>query len=216
MKTEPASGGHEPWMPPEPAVDMEAPGADGSAPASRVAAIARPGLEALYDQHFAFVWRSVKRLGVAESGIDDAVQDVFLVAHRRFGAFEGRSSLRTWLFAIARRVARDHRRTARRKTDSLVPEADAEAQLADPRAPSPLDSATRAEAVRLLQAILDELPEERREVFILAELEQMTAPEIAEALGANLNTVYTRLRAARRDFEAAAARHRARLAWRQP
>ena len=81
-------------------------------------------------------------------------------------------------------------------------------------APSPLESASRAEAARRLGAILDELDEDRRAVLILAELEEMSAPEIAEAVGAPLNTVYTRLRLARRDFDEAVARHAARDGWR--
>jgi RNA polymerase sigma-70 factor (ECF subfamily) len=171
--------------------------------------------ESVYEAHFDFVWRSMGRLGVEPSAVEDAAQDVFVIAHRRIAEFEGRSSVKTWLFAIALRVARDHRRAARRKRgQGLVPEAEADtADVLDP-APSPLESASRAEAARRLQAILDELDEDRRAVFILAELEEMSAPEIAEAVGANLNTVYTRLRLARRDFNEAVARHAARDGWR--
>ncbi len=97
-----------------------------------------------------------------------------------------------------------------------MPEGEADtANVADPSAPSPLESAARTEAVGRLYAILAEMDEERRAVFILAELEQMTAPEIAEAVGLNVNTVYTRLRAARREINEAVARHQARDAWRQ-
>jgi RNA polymerase sigma-70 factor (ECF subfamily) len=78
----------------------------------------------------------------------------------------------------------------------------------------PHERAAEREAVRQLHAILDELDDEKRAVFVLAELEQMTVPEIAEAVEANLNTVYSRLRAARREFEQAVARHRARDEWR--
>jgi len=160
---------------------------------------------AVYEEHFDFVWRSVRRLGVAERALDDAVQEVFIVVHRRLADFEGRSSLKSWLFAIARRVAKDHRRRASRKdrTEAL-PEV-----LADPHARSPLEGAERAQAVRLLYEILDSLDDDKREVFILAELEQMTVPEIAAAISVNLNTVYSRLRAARQAFEKALARQQA-------
>src|SRR5689334_9453575 len=67
----------------------------------------------IYDAQFAFVWRSLRRLGVDPSGLDDAAQDVFLVVHRRLPEFEGRASLKTWVYEIVRRVARDHRRTKR-------------------------------------------------------------------------------------------------------
>lgn len=165
--------------------------------------MALPPFDALYDEQFEYVWCSLRRLGVHEASIDDAVQDVFVVVHRRLAEFEGRSSLRTWLFGIAVRVARDHRRRARRS------EAIAEGQ--DPRAQgqSPFDGAATAEAARTLDRLLGELEESRREVFVLAELEQMTAPEIAVCLELNVNTVYSRLRAAREDFEAAVARMQA-------
>src|SRR5215510_5968547 len=70
----------------------------------------------LYEQHFDFVWRSARYLGEPDASLDDAVQDVFLVAYRRFQDFEARSSPRTWLFAITMRVISDHRRSRRRKT----------------------------------------------------------------------------------------------------
>jgi RNA polymerase sigma-70 factor (ECF subfamily) len=160
----------------------------------------------VYEQHFEFVWRVVRRLGVAERYVDDAVQDVFIVVHRRLGEFEGRSSLKTWLFGIARRVARDHRRRARRKDRAgELPSGG----LADPTAQTPLEAAAAAQQVRTLHEILAELGEAQREVFVLAELEQMTAPEIADALAVKLNTVYSRLRAARAVFNKAVARRRA-------
>jgi len=160
----------------------------------------------VYEQHFAFVWRSLRRLGFPDRTLDDAAQDVFIVVHRRLREFEGRSSLRSWLFAIARRVAHDHRRRIGRKerTEEL-PEA-----VVDPRGATPAHDAERAEAVRVLHDILDGMDDDKREVFVLAELEQMTVPEISEAIGANVNTIYSRLRAARQAFDAAVARRRAR------
>lgn len=165
----------------------------------------------VYRAHFAFVWRSARRLGVRDASLDDVVQEVFVVVHRRLADFEGRSSLKTWLFGITLRVARDHRRSARRK-DSDAPPVDPDTLRTS--AAGPGDDAEKAEAVRLLHALLDELPDERREVFVMAELEQMAMPEIAEALGINLNTAYARLRVARREFEQGLARHRARDEWR--
>ena len=160
----------------------------------------------VYEEHFAFVWRSARRLGVHERALDDAVQDVFIVVHRRLPEFEGRSTLKSWLFGIARRVAHDHRRRAGRKErGESLPDG-----LADPRSSSPARELEREQAVRTLHAILESLDDDKREVFILAELEQMTVPEIAAAIDANLNTVYSRLRAARQAFDAAVARHQAR------
>jgi RNA polymerase sigma-70 factor (ECF subfamily) len=134
------------------------------------------------------------------------VQDTFLVVHRRLGEYEERTSIRAWLFAILVRVVRDHRRSARRKGGPAV-DADA-ADLVDTKTPSALDNIERNEAVRELYAILNTMEEGRREVFVLVELEQLTVPEVAHALSANVNTVYWRLRSARRDFEKVLLRRR--------
>lgn len=161
--------------------------------------------DAVYREHFPFVWRNLRRLGVAEAYVEDAAQEVWVVVHRRLKDFEGRSSMRTWLFGIAMRTASDHRRWRRRKDPrDRSDEVDAVASTA----PSPEAMTERAQAGRVLDALLDELPEERRVVFMLAELEQMSAPEIALAVGAPLNTVYSRLRVGRAEFEAAAQRYR--------
>ncbi len=159
--------------------------------------------ETLYDECFEVVWRNLRRMGVPEATLDDAVQDTFLVAHRRLGEFEGRSSPRTWMVGIALKVAADHRRRQRRKGNAEeIP-----ATLVDSR-PGPHEASENREAMRILDGVLQQLDEARREVFVLAELEQMTAPEISQALDLNVNTVYSRLRAARADFDQALARHK--------
>ena len=168
------------------------------------------GFEDVYRAEFSFVWRSAKRLGLVDAALDDAVQEVFVVVHRRLAEFEGRSSLRTWLFGITLRVVRDHRRSARRRDPG--PPVDPDSLRATDNGPA--ECAEKAEAVRVLHALLDELDDERREVFVMAELEQMAMPEIAEALRINVNTAYARLRVARQEFEQALARHRARDTWR--
>lgn len=168
----------------------------------------RLAFDAVYEEWFDFVWRSARRLGVDEPAVDDVTQDVFLVVHRRLSDFEGRSSLKTWLFSITLRVVSDWRRTRRRKGGlSPLPDDDA---LADRQSIEPGRVLEKAEAVRLLYKLLDELDDEKRAVFVLAELEGQTAPEIAASLGVPVNTVYSRLRVARERFEAALARHRSR------
>jgi RNA polymerase sigma-70 factor (ECF subfamily) len=166
---------------------------------------------AIYKAHFAFVWRSVRRLGIADSAIDDAVQDVFLVVHRQLSGFRGESSVRSWLFAIALRVVRDSRRSLRRKPGNLGGRGRVsdDVDLFAGRAPSPPEAVEADEAVRVLHAVLDAMPKERRDVFILAELEQMSMADIATAVNSNPNTVSSRLRAARADFERGVARARA-------
>jgi RNA polymerase sigma-70 factor, ECF subfamily len=174
--------------------------------------------EEVYAEHFPFVWRSVRRLGVDPSAVDDTVQEIFLVVHRRLAEFEARASMKTWLFGIVLRVVRQHRRTLRRKPAQLggaaAMDPDVEG-VRDAAGRGPHEQMAEREAVRALHAILDEIDDEKRAVFVLAELEQMTVPEIAEAVEANVNTVYSRLRAARRDFDQAVLRHRARDQWRE-
>lgn len=165
-----------------------------------------PQFAELYEAHFDFVWRTARRLGCPDDALDDVTQDVFVVVHRKLPEFEGRSSLKTWLYAITRRVVSDHRRKHRRRRPASTPFQDERAPCAGA---SPQELAARQQAAMLLYAFLDSLPDEQREVFVLAELEQMTAPEIAEATGAKLNTVYSRLRLARRAFERVVARQAA-------
>ena len=173
-------------------------------------AAALPTFEQVYATWFDFVWRSARRLGVGESSLDDVVQDVFLTVHRRLADFEGRSSVKTWLFGIVLRVTRDYRRTLRRKpTQPLTHEVVGNGS-------DPLADAERAEGLRLLHSLLDNLSDDKREAFVLVELEQMVVPDVAELLQENVNTVYARVRAARHDFEAALRRQRALDATRKP
>jgi RNA polymerase sigma-70 factor, ECF subfamily len=148
----------------------------------------------LYEQYFGFVWRSVRMMGLAPDAADDASQDVFLVAHRRLVDFEARSTPRTWLFAIALRVVSDHRRSRRRRMKLL----DRAGSMERFPIETPFDTTASAEQRAALLKLLAKLPEEQRAVFVLAELEELAAPEIAAALDVNLNTVYSRLRAARK------------------
>ncbi|APR83737.1 RNA polymerase sigma factor RpoE [Minicystis rosea] len=162
----------------------------------------------VYDEHFRFVWRSLRRLGVPESDVADAVQDVFLVVHRRLGEFEGRSKVTTWLYGISYRVAHDRRRLAhvRRRAD------DDEGHL-DERADENADVAAAAErrqGLAMLEAILDDLPMDQRAVFTLFELDGVGGEAIAEMLEIPLGTVYSRLRLAREQFKKALARLQAR------
>jgi RNA polymerase sigma-70 factor (ECF subfamily) len=165
--------------------------------------------EGIYEQFFDFVWRSSRRLGVEEAALDDAVQEVFVVVHRKLHEFQGRSSLRTWLFSITMRVASEHRRSRRRKAPECAGDPTDLATIPDLKT-GPHESAARAEATLMLRRFLDDLDDDRRAVFILAEMEGLSAPEIAEATASNLNTVYARIRAARLSFEDAVKRHRAR------
>jgi RNA polymerase sigma-70 factor (ECF subfamily) len=159
-----------------------------------------------YDRHVRFVWRSLLRIGVPESELADAVQDVFLVVHRKLDEFEGRSSETTWLFGICLRVASDRRALAHKRRE--VPAVDA-AMTHHTEADAPA-LADRRRASEMLRAILDRMPEEQRIVFSLFEFESMTGEEIAELLGLPVGTVRSRLRLARDEFQRCVARLQAR------
>jgi RNA polymerase sigma-70 factor (ECF subfamily) len=151
--------------------------------------------ETLYNEHFDFVWRSLRRLGVDASWVEDAAQDTFIVVHRRLSDLLPTASCKAFLFGIALRVAHDYRRRARRKGAEQL---NVEGMVS--RDAGPFDQTARAEAARLVETFLGTLDEDKRAVFSLSELEDMTAPEVSEALGIKLNTVYSRLRAARDRF----------------
>jgi RNA polymerase sigma-70 factor (ECF subfamily) len=188
---------------------------EGVAPPSQRPAFHResPEFDAIYQEHSDLAWRTLRRYGVPDASIDDAIQDVFMVVHTRFTSFEGRSSLRTWIFGIARRVARDHRPSARAQGEGVG--ADSLEALPDVASKSPLATLEAIEGARLLESLLAALAPKKREVFILVELEQMTVLEASQALGLNPNTVSSRLRAARQDLEQALARLEAHNGWRQ-
>lgn len=149
------------------------------------------------------MFRTIRGLGVPIGLVDDAVQDVFVIVHRRLPEFDGSNALKPWLHAIARRIAHDYRRAFKRK-GSHEPLSDS---LHD-QASGPLDGAAHQQDLRLLEDILGGLDDEKREVLVLAEIEQMSAPEIAEMLNTKLNTVYSRLRRAREAFDKALAKRR--------
>ncbi len=160
----------------------------------------------VYRTHFEFVWGSARALGVPLSALDDVAQEIFVVVHRRLADFEGRSTLRTWIMGIVLNAVRRHRRTTLRKSPH-----ERQAEPADPEelqaaGADPYEAAAHAEETRLLQRILMELDEEKREILVLIELEELTVPEAAEALGLKLNTAYSRLRLARQEFERILAR----------
>lgn len=147
------------------------------------------------------MWRLTGRLGVPAGAVDDAVQDVFVVLHRRRHEFDG-GSIRALLYGITRRIARSYRDRARREV--LLP--------VDERSFGPgLDEeVARRQAAAVLRDALDAMDEDKRMAFVLAEIEDLPMPEVAQCLEINLNTAYSRVRAARQLIQRAIARHRAR------
>lgn len=166
-----------------------------------------PSFREVYDAQFEFVWRNAAHRGVPASALDDVVQEVFIVVHRKLPEFEGRSSLRTWVAGIVRKVVADYLRKRGNQPAGDEPLEREPASGADAS-----QASEQSAALELLDALLARMSDEQREVFVLHEIEHMSGAEIAELTSANENTVWTRLRAARRIFQEGVARQRARQA----
>jgi RNA polymerase sigma-70 factor (ECF subfamily) len=151
----------------------------------------------VYDQHFAFVWRALYRLGVPERDLPDAAQDTFLAVHRQLSGFEGRSKLTTWLFGICFRIARSRGRRAHLRREVL----DGDNREPQSDAPGAECAIEQQRDLELLGRVLDRMELDDRAVFTLFELEGLTGREIAELLELPLGTVYSKLRKARALIE---------------
>lgn len=161
-----------------------------------------PTFSEVYELHFKYVWRCVRSLGVVPASVDDAVQEVFLVVQRKLELFDGGCALRTWLYSIVVRIVRRYRAEAARHAQRHVNEAERATteQCADLRR-----EVEANERLELAARALKQLDDLKREVFVLACVEGMSAPEISLVTQTPLNTVYSRLRAAKQQFEQAVA-----------
>lgn len=168
-----------------------------------------PAFSQIYQTYFNFVWASARRLGVGASEIDDVVQEIFIVIHGRLGSLENPESLRSWIYGIVRRTVSTFHRAKRAKVVANT-QLNLGEELTVSLAPSPQELAEQSDQVRLLWSLLEGLDPAKREVFVLAELDEMTVPEVAAALEIPLNTAYSRLRMARQELEAALLRLNAR------
>lgn len=151
--------------------------------------------EEIYACHYDSIWRTLRRLGVSERDAADACQRVFLIALRRLHDFEGRSSVKTWLYGIALRVASEIRRSGPMRHELLIaeqPEATTE--------PEQVDTIEQRQRIALLDRVLEQLPSEQRTALVLYELEELTAEEIARLTRASVGTVRSRIRLARSSF----------------
>jgi len=156
--------------------------------------------------HADFVWRSLARLGVRDEDLPDMLQEVFLVVHRRLDTYDGTSKLTSWLFGICLRIAAADRRRAHRKRERAF------ANVPEPAVGSASGPERALQARQELEALLDALPLERRAIFVMFEIDGLSCQQIAEALDVPVGTVHSRLHAARRAFEKALVRSRARAA----
>jgi RNA polymerase sigma-70 factor, ECF subfamily len=171
-------------------------------------AVELPPFKSIYAQYFDFVWSSARRFGVQPAAMDDVVQEIFMVIHGKIGTLRQPEALRSWIYGIVRRTASDYHRKRQTRNDSDVALAlHVETQGTQL---TPLELTEQNEDAKLLWGLLGEIDPPKREVLILVEVDGMTAPEISEALEIPLNTVYSRLRAARAAFEAALERRIAR------
>lgn len=164
----------------------------------------RPELAEVHAEHADFVYRSLQRLGVRPMDLEDALQDVFVVVHKKLEAFDPSFKLKSWLFGISVRVAVAHRRKAhlhRERTDANLERHAESAAQSGPEA-----VAMERQGRERLAQILDKLTPEKRAVFVMFEIEGKTTVEIADELGLALGTVYSRLSAARAEFQRAVER----------
>ncbi len=140
-----------------------------------------------------YLRRSLRRLGVPNADLEDALQEALIVVHRKQDDYDASRPLKPWLFGFALRVAANHRRKARA-------ECAADHDLLASSEPSPERRALVSQALAITRQALDRMSAERSVIFSLHDLEGLSAPEIAELVSAPTNTVYSRLRAARAEF----------------
>jgi RNA polymerase sigma-70 factor (ECF subfamily) len=158
----------------------------------------------VYAANADFVWATLHRLGVVEADLPDVFQEVFVVVHRRRSSFDASSKITTWLFGICVRCVKGWRRRAHRRRE-VASETPDQASSESPEA-----DASRGQARVRLARVLDALDPERRVVFVMYELEELSTDEIARILDIPRGTVHSRLFHARREFEKAVQRLEAR------
>jgi len=164
-------------------------------------------LRGMVETYFDFAWRALRRLGVPESSIDDAVQQVWIVAARKLDDIAPGQE-RAFVFGTALRVASDARRAQSRRLES--PHHD-EIDAMDP-APSQDEALDDRRARAILDDVLSTMSDELRAVFVLFELEEMSTAQIAQMLEIPVGTAASRLRRAREEFRQIVKRRKAQEA----
>jgi RNA polymerase sigma-70 factor (ECF subfamily) len=152
----------------------------------------RPTVRQVFDEHARYVWRTLRHLGIAEADASDLCQEVFVTVHRKLPEFEGRSSLRTWLYGICIRVASEHRRRPYVRNERPVSEPPLESGGGS--VPEPDAALSQRAAVQRLLGALDD---DKRAVVVLYEIEGFSMKEVAAIVDCPLQTAYSRLHAAR-------------------
>jgi RNA polymerase sigma-70 factor (ECF subfamily) len=173
---------------------------DGVSPRSSPA---KPELAAVFDEHFDYVWKTLRRLGVRDGDLEDVSQEVFLRIHQWLEDYDPARAMRPWIFGFAYRVASDYKRLARHRVEVLG----APVEPADPARRA--DERIEADQERaLVEAALEAVELERRAVLVMHDIDEVPIPAVAQELGIPVNTAYSRLRLAREDFIAALTRLR--------
>lgn len=163
-----------------------------------------PTLEEIYLEHATFCWRTVRYLGVPAADAEDVVHEVFIIVQRRLSEFDPNYPMKSWIAGITRRVVMHHHRGTSRRDHRH-----AKVESPNDDLPAPDEIVAQRQAAALLQSFLDSLEPEKREVFVLGELEGFAGAEIAEVVGRNVNTIYSCLRTVRQAFQKWVARHEA-------
>jgi RNA polymerase sigma-70 factor (ECF subfamily) len=157
---------------------------------------------AVFEAECAYVWTTLRRMGVAERDVEDVAHETFLRVAAHLPDYDPGRPLRPWLFVFAMRMARDYRRLARHRRE-VVGVADESAPAAGAR---PDDALEAREAHALVMRALDALDWDKRVVFVACAIEEREVAEVAASLGIPRNTVASRLRSARGEFTAAVRR----------
>lgn len=154
--------------------------------------------EDVYSEHFDFVWRAARGLGMGIGSVDDVVQEVFLIVHRKLHTLESPGALKSWLFGITRRVCKDHRRSMARRGPHV--ELDQQREV-DP-GKDPQAHLVGRQEMRIVEQYVADLDEENRALFFLTLLEGLPIADAAKALNLNANTTYSRVRTLRQELQA--------------
>lgn len=157
-----------------------------------------PTVKSIYEEYARFVWLTLQRFGVRSTDVADVAHDVFVVVHRRIDTFDSTSRMTTWLFGICLRVAANYRRRQRR----TLSEAALRAHANDDAVQVPVDEVlARRQASAEAERVLAKLSLEKRAVFVMFEIENLSCQEIADLMGIPIGTVYSRLYGARAQIE---------------
>ena len=154
-----------------------------------------PNFKEIYGTYFSYVWNLLRRFGVWERDLEDCTHDVFVVVHRRLDTYDKSRPIKPWLGGIAANIASEFRRKAQHRREMVMEDIEVPDQ-----GPSADHQMAAAEKRKMVLAGLDKLDGDQRDVFVLHDIEGYSMPEIAENLQVGLNTLYSRLRLARKKF----------------